>query len=48
MNKNELEVTIGWIKIRASGLAAVIVLALCGLVIFGLLTWAGGMASWIR
>lgn len=47
MTKNELEVTIGWMKIRASGLAAVIVLALCGMIAFGLLTWAGGWSAWM-
>lgn len=47
MNKNVLEVTIGHVTIRATGLAAVIVLAGCGLVVVGVGAWAGS-ASWLR
>jgi len=47
MNKNILEVTIGQVTIRATGLAAVIVLACCGLVAVGAAAWMG-TASWIR
>ncbi|MBB3967183.1 hypothetical protein [Rhizobium metallidurans] len=48
MNKNELEVTIGWLKIRASGLAAVVVVATGGLIVFSVLMRAGVFMSWIR
>ncbi|WP_333630731.1 hypothetical protein [Agrobacterium cavarae] len=47
MNKNVLEVTIGHVTIRATGLAAVVVLAGCGLVIVGVGAWLGN-APWLR
>lgn len=47
MNKNVLEVTVGYVTIKATGLAAVIVLASSGLVVLGVAAWVGSV-SWLR